>query len=108
MVANAPSLDTRFRLDYSTATALANEYGTPLYVIDETHFRESIRRYLNAFTSAYRHAEITYASKANSTIALIRIACEEGCAIDVASEGELRAALKAGVPAAKCHLHGNM
>ena len=107
MVANAPSLDTRFRLDCSTATALANEYGTPLYVIDEAHFRESIRRYLNAFKAAYRHAEITYASKANSTIALIRIAYEEGCAIDVASEGELRAALKAGVPAAKCHLHGN-
>jgi diaminopimelate decarboxylase len=40
-------------------------------------------------------------------MALVKIAHQEGCTIDVASEGELRVALGAGVPAGACHLHGN-
>jgi diaminopimelate decarboxylase len=107
MVAPVTSSDTRFRLDAAQAQTLAETYGTPLYVVDEEHFRTTVRQYREAFANAYQPSEITYASKANSTVALIKIAYEEGCAIDVASEGELRAALRADVPAAKCHLHGN-
>jgi len=81
--------------------------GTPLYVIDEGHLRRRIRRYLAAFKAAWPNSELTFASKANSTLAVVKIAYQEGLLIDVASEGELRAALKAGVPASRCHLHGN-
>ena len=104
---SAPSLDTRFRLSEATALDLAKSYGTPLYVVDETHFRQRIRTYLTAFKAAYDRSEISFASKANSTLALVKIAYQEGCCIDVASEGELRVALAAGVPGNKCHLHGN-
>jgi diaminopimelate decarboxylase len=99
--------DTRFRLTADQAEALAATFGTPLYVIDENHFRARIQRYLAAFGKVYRRSEISFASKANSTLALLKIAYDEGCTIDVASEGELRAALAAGVPARRCHLHGN-
>ncbi len=99
--------DRRFRLESDLAKRLAETFGTPLYVIGETHFRERIRAYRDSFKSAYANSEITFASKANSTLALIAIAHQEGCAIDVASEGELRAALRAGVPANRCHFHGN-
>lgn len=101
------TIDSRFRLTPTQAEELASTYGTPLYVIDENHFRERIRAYLTAFRSVAPKSELTYASKANSTLALLAIAASEGCAIDVASEGELRAALAAGVPANRTHLHGN-
>jgi len=104
---SSPVLDTRFRLSESTARDLAETYGTPLYVVDEKHFRDRIRGYLNAFRAAYSRSEISLASKANSTMALVKIAYQEGCTIDVASEGEFRVALAAGVPGGKCHLHGN-
>ena len=76
-------------------------------MIDEGHFRGRVREYREAFRAAAPNSEITFATKANSTLAAIAIAYQEGCAIDAASEGELRAALAAGVPAARCHLHGN-
>jgi len=104
---SAPILDTRFRLTETVALDLAKSYGTPLYVVDETHFRQRIQTYLTAFRTAYPRSEISYASKANSTLALVKMAYQEGCTIDVASEGEFRVALAAGVPGNKCHLHGN-
>ncbi len=104
---SALAQDTRFRLDEPLARRLAVRYGTPLYVIDERHFRSRIRDYRAAFVLDGFETEISYASKANSTLALLAIAYSEGCSIDAASEGELRAALLAGVPAGSCHLHGN-
>lgn len=103
----AVAKDTRFRLDDATAKELANTYGTPLYVVDERHFRERIREFKKTFHDAYHDSEISFASKANSTLALLKIAAQEGCGIDCASEGELRAAFAAGVSPAQCHLHGN-
>lgn len=99
--------DSRFRLSEDQAVALADAFGTPLYVIDETHFRSRVRRYLGAFRAAWPACEVSFASKSNSTLAVLAIAYQEGCSIDVASEGELRAAMAAGVPASRCHLHGS-
>ncbi|MBX3095849.1 MAG: diaminopimelate decarboxylase [Fimbriimonadaceae bacterium] len=101
------NLEDRFALSDMAARELANEFGTPLYVVDETHLRHRIRKYIEAFRSAYAVSELSFASKANSTLAILAIAYDEGCVIDVASEGELEAALRAGVPANRCHFHGN-
>ena len=100
-------VDDRFRLSSEAAQALAREYGTPLYVLDERTLRSRMRAYRDAAFAATPKAEVTYAAKANSTLAVLRIAFHEGLKLDVASEGELRAALAAGVPAESCHLHGN-
>jgi diaminopimelate decarboxylase len=99
--------ETRFRVSESQARELAEAYGTPLYVVDETHFRHRIQLYFEGFRAAFPKGQLSFASKANSTLALLKIAYLEGCSIDVASEGELRAAQRAGVPASACHLHGN-
>lgn len=99
--------DRRFRLAEGSAQGLAEAFETPLYVIDETHLRARIRQYRQAARAAWPNSEVAFASKANSTLAVLAIAAEEGCLLDVASEGELRAALLAGVPASRCHLHGN-
>jgi diaminopimelate decarboxylase len=104
---SVPAMDLRFRVSEQQARDLVQSFGTPLYVIDEGHLRSRIRRYRTAFAAVYPHTELVFASKANSALAVLKIVHEEGCKIDVASEGEFRAALLAGVPAADCHLHGN-
>jgi diaminopimelate decarboxylase len=96
-----------FRLESGQAWDLADRFGTPLYVLDEATIRSRARAYRESFKSASPGSILSYASKANSTLAVIEILHQEGFTIDVASEGELEAALRAGVPAAECHLHGN-
>jgi diaminopimelate decarboxylase len=94
-------------LTETLARELCEQFGTPLYVVDERSIRDRIRQYHNALDRTYSKTELSFACKANSTLAILKIANQEGATIDVASEGELRAARKAGVPASKCHLHGN-
>lgn len=98
----AVASDQRFCVDEATARRLVGEHGTPLFVVGEDHLRRRIRRFVSSWPG-----DVSFASKANTTLALIKIAHSEGCSIDVASEGELRGALKAGVPASACRLHGN-
>ncbi len=102
-----PRTDTRFRLSNEAACELAARFGTPLYVLDERHLRERIREYWAAFAAVWPKTRLSYASKANGTLAVLTIAFREGCWIDVASEGELRAALAAGVPGERICMHGN-
>ncbi len=99
--------DSRFQLTQTQARELCEQFGTPLYVLEERSIRDRIRQYHNALDRAYPHTELSFASKANSSFAVLKIADQEGATIDVASEGELRAALCAGVPAKHCHMHGN-
>ncbi|MCX6343150.1 MAG: hypothetical protein NTU72_12325, partial [Fimbriimonadales bacterium] len=100
-------MDARFRLTEDQAVWLAKQYHTPLYVVDESTFRKKIATYRDSFAGLYSKTKLSYASKANSTLAVLQLAYAEGLTIDVASEGELRAALLAGVPAQDCHFHGN-
>lgn len=87
---------------------LAQQFGTPLYVLDEQLIRDNCRAYMDAFN---KHAgvafQVTYASKALSTMAICRMIEEEGLSLDVVSDGELHTALKAGFPAERIHFHGN-
>src|SRR4029077_9363982 len=85
---------------------LAVTYGTPLLVIDEPALRAAMRRFTSAFTREGWTASVTYAGKALLVRAIARIAHEEGLALDVCSLGEFETALRAGVPAADCIVHG--
>ena len=87
---------------------LAERYGTPLYVMDEEKIREHLRKYKNAMQRAFgEKAEIQYASKACDFKAMYRIVKEEGCGVDVVSQGEIFTAKAAGFPMEKVHFHGN-
>lgn len=103
----ACEVDTPFRLEIDAARELVGQYGSPLYVLSERHFRAKIREYRAAFAAAYPRTELSYASKANNVFPILKIAYEEGLNVDVASEGEFRGALRAGVPASDCEFHGN-
>lgn len=88
-------------------TALKAEYGTPLYIVDEQLVRQRCREYMDAFRASGLGFQVAYASKAFSTMAMCRIADEEGMSLDVVSDGELYTALKAGFPVERIHFHGN-
>ena len=88
--------------------ALAVEYGTPLYLMDEVRIRENMRMYLDAFRTYFRAgSKPFYASKANSFKRIYEIAKEEGMGIDVVSSGEIYTAMKAGYPLEDACFHSN-
>ncbi|MFF8771192.1 diaminopimelate decarboxylase [Kitasatospora sp. NPDC015120] len=84
-------------------TELARRFGTPLFVYDEEHLRRRCREAVAAFGPD----NVAYASKAFLCTAMARLAAEEGLLLDVASGGELRTALHAGVAPDRIVLHGN-
>jgi diaminopimelate decarboxylase len=86
-----------------TVAAMAEQFGTPLYVYDEEHLRNRCREAVSAFGKD----RVIYATKAFLCGAMARLANEEGLLLDVATGGELFAALHAGVPGERCVLHGN-
>lgn len=87
---------------------LANEYGTPLYVFDESYIRSMMRVYKQTLEKEYGgRGNVLYASKAFSCLAVYKIAQQEGIGCDAVSGGELYTALKAGFDAENIYLHGN-
>lgn len=88
--------------------ALAKEYGTPLYVLDEITIRNACRSYVNSIKTHYDgKGLVLYASKALSCKALYKLIEQENMGIDVVSGGEIYTAMQAGFPAEKIHFHGN-
>jgi diaminopimelate decarboxylase len=83
--------------------ALAQRYGTPLFVYDEDHLRARCR----AFAAAFGPDSVAYAGKSFLCLAMARLVAEEGLHLDVATGGELHVALTAGFPPARLLLHGN-
>ncbi len=87
---------------------LAQEYGTPLYVLDEDAIRLRCKLYRTAMAEAFGQGSAPhYASKALSCKAIYRIMAEEGMGVDLVSLGELYTARAAGYDLANASLHGN-
>jgi diaminopimelate decarboxylase len=87
---------------------LVNQFGSPLYILDEATLRTACQQY-HQFLGQYYPGptQVLYASKAWSCLAVCAIAASEGLGIDVVSGGELYTALQAGVTPAQIYLHGN-
>jgi diaminopimelate decarboxylase len=85
------------------ASALAERFGTPLYVYCEQTLRARARE----IRSAVPDALVLYGSKAFPNVAVLRLLAEEGVGADVASLGELALARRAGVGGGRLVLHGN-
>ena len=94
--------DGRLSIGGCDLGALAEEFGTPLFVYDEAHLRARCQEAVAAFGDG-----VAYASKAFLCVAMARLAHEEGMHLDVATGGELHVALAAGVPPERLVLHGN-
>lgn len=78
---------------------IAEQVGTPFYC----YSTETLIRHYNVFCQAFEQNDfiLCYAVKANTNQAIIKTLAEQGAGADVVSEGEMRRALKAGVPADK-------
>jgi len=88
--------------------ALAEAVGTPFYVYSTA----TLERHYQVFAAALRaHPElgephIAYAVKANSNLSVLVTLARQGAGADTVSEGEIRRALAAGIPAAKIVFSG--
>jgi diaminopimelate decarboxylase len=98
-------------IDGVEATALATEFGTPLYVVDENDARTRATRLKAAFDDAFAAiggtVKVYYAGKAFLSTEIARWMTAAGLNIDVCSSGELAVALAAGVDPSRLGFHGN-
>lgn len=80
---------------------LADQFQTPLFVLDELDFRQRCAEYQKAYSQVF------YASKAFACAGALRWVSEEGLGVDVCTGGELAVAIRGGVPPEKLIMHGN-
>ncbi|WP_137930622.1 diaminopimelate decarboxylase [Mesorhizobium comanense] len=83
---------------------IAAQVGTPFYCYSTATLTRHYRVFAQAFAGL--DALVCYAMKANSNQAVLRTLARLGAGADVVSEGELRRALAAGIPAGKILFSG--
>lgn len=102
-------VDGRLWIGGCDTVALAEQFGTPLYLLDDLTLRGAMRAYRQAFAVAYPGPSIVhYAGKALLNTALAQIVAQEELGLDVVSATELLVAQRAGLPMDRVHLHGNV
>jgi diaminopimelate decarboxylase len=89
--------------------AIASQYGTPAFVLDEVDFRARATAFRDAFAAAFGPggADVYYAGKAFLCTGVARWVAQDGLFLDTCSGGELAVALQAGVRPERIALHGN-
>ena len=92
-----------------SATALAQEFATPAFIMDEADFRARAISWDDALKSAFGEnaGTVYYAAKAFLCTEVARWIKDIGIGIDVCTGGELAVAVAGGVDPAKIELHGN-
>ena len=78
---------------------IAEQMNTPVYLYSATALHQNYEAYTRQFKT--ENSLVCYALKANSNQAIIRALGKMGAGADVVSEGELRRAMLAGIPAEK-------
>ncbi len=84
----------RLHVEQCPVDALAERYGTPLYVYSRAHIEAAWRAYDDAF--ADRDHLVCYAVKANGSLAILQLLARLGSGFDIVSGGELERVLQAG------------
>lgn len=90
-----------------SAISLAKEFGTPLYVYDETYLEEMCEVFSQTLKSFYGKGMVSYASKAFCCKEIYRLISRFNLGADVVSLGELETALSVGFSAKNLIFHGN-
>ncbi len=85
------------------ATALAEEFGTPLVV----YCRDSVLARARAYARVDPDSLVVYGTKAFPNVALLRLFAAEGLGADVSTQGELEFALRADIRGDRLVFHGN-
>ena len=84
--------------------AIADAVGTPAYIYSSA----TLERHYDVFKAAFAPREVlaAFAVKANPNIAVLATLAAKGAGADTVSEGEIKRALKAGVPAERIIFSG--
>ncbi|HET8594825.1 MAG TPA: diaminopimelate decarboxylase [Intrasporangium sp.] len=93
-----------------SALELAQQFGTPAYVIDEDDFRSRAREFKQQYAAEFAPlsgADVFYAGKAFLCTEVARWIDAEGLSLDVCTGGELAVARRAGFPGSRIGMHGN-
>jgi diaminopimelate decarboxylase len=98
---------TDLRVGGCSLAEIGENFGTPVYVIDEEGLRSRAREYIQEFKQNHSRSRICFAVKSFPSASVIRILAEEGVGCDVVGAGELRIALAAGADPASIVMHGN-
>lgn len=99
--------DDTFSIAGQDLAALADRYGTPLYVYDRLTLEASVKTYREALAASYPAASrITYAGKAFLCKAIAEWARDQDLFVDCTGEGEIAIARAGGVPRQNILVHG--
>ena len=103
------STDSQLSISSLAVSALAKEFGTPAFIMDEADFRNRAASWNAALNQAFgaNSGSVYYAAKAFICVEVARWIKEIGIGIDVCTGGELAVALKGGIDPAKIEVHGN-
>ncbi|MFH0734480.1 MAG: alanine racemase [bacterium] len=85
---------------------LANNYGSPLFVISEKRIRENQRNAYRVFKTRYPKVQFAWSYKTNYLKAVCNIFHQEGSWAEVVSEFEYDKARNAGIPGSKILFNG--
>jgi diaminopimelate decarboxylase len=100
--------DGRLQVEQVDAGRLAQQFGTPLFVVSELRLRANYRRIRDAFAASWDGpVNVMFAIKANYSLAIRRILSQEGAGGDAFGPGELMATLVAGTDPARTSLGGS-
>lgn len=87
---------------------LAEQYGTPLYLLDEEGIRQRCRLYRDAMAEYFGNGSMPlFASKVLCFKRIYEMVAEEDIGTDLVSSGEIHTAVKAGFPMEKAYFHGS-
>ena len=95
------------KINGQDCVALAEQYGTPLYVTSEDRVIEQFESYKKAFGARYPKVQVLFAAKANGNLAVMRALAQQGAGADLFSSGELHLALEAGMVPEKLLFNGS-
>jgi diaminopimelate decarboxylase len=99
--------DTDLKVGGCSLVAVGEEFGTPVFVIDEAALRSRAREYVQAFKNQHPRSRVCFAVKSFPSASVIRVLAEEGVGCDVVGAGELRIAMDAGADPSTIVMHGN-
>ena len=108
------SSTSRFELDHLTiggvsASDLAQQFGTPLFVVDEADFKSRALAWKSALEETFgeKSGSVYYAAKSFLAKEIARWVDGVGIGIDVCTGGELAVAVATNFPASRIEMHGN-
>ena len=106
---NASFASGEFVVAGVSATQIANEFQTPVFVIDEADFFERAKTFKESLESAAgeKSGHCYYAGKAFLCKEIVRWVDTAGLGLDVCTGGELEVAVAAKFPADRLEFHGN-